>query len=944
MDDKIDKDYKDKVKPNIRQEEFINSPLENLKLIGIPGGGKTTIIICKILKHYEKKEFINGNDFLVTSFSKKACEDFILKGTEISKGTKFSGIFNSGNIKTLHSLAGTIILSLLNKQCSSIQIAIISAINLIKDREKEELLKIKCLKNLKVIFVDEAQDLSQIQFELLDLLKKKLEINLIMVGDPNQSIYQFQNGSDKYLIEYNANSYYLEENNRSTPEITKFINYFRPWNTALPPMISKKENGPKPIIFCGTQDQICIRILNEIKNSKIPPENIAVIGPVKKSDKIDDMISVKFGLQRIANILTKNNIKFIKHYNDSTHDEDIGDIDLSSKKGYVNLHTIHGSKGLEFEKVIVINFHFKTFGKVPTLEEYNQFKYLWYVALSRSKKELTICCDNDKLCWNDLLNCPDKHYEVVGDDLNLKEPKFSGELPQSLKISEIITNKKMFDESILLKFYKDINFIENTEKFILINKKHLNTLFESNENKSLLINNTYLILQFLKAVFEYYYGLFHFSEIKFILEIKKFVKNILYINSKYKHLFSSFCIKCNLDSFSLTTVQKLKENKNKLNKHEKKLLEHIINKIPDQNKNKEFSLGIENDDIFMDANVVNKICDDIFEYENDFKLYWCIFKLCLFRYQYENEAKYLWKNKNEFKKVINLLNDYLKQIKKITPFLEFGNIFRVKCNHFNLKITGTIDMIKNDGTLVMMKFTETIDIIDKVKIFLWYHSYYKKWDKPMRVEILNFKTGLKHILQFDPLKTNLYFSSAIAVICKIKLFNMIFIYDLETTGLNVVHCEVIERYIHEYSHDIAFNQGVCKAKHKVPKEIIKLTGITQQEVNNGEDFNIFKNEVKSMLNICNKPIFIAHNGNVFDHQVLRFKDVLDNQCKFLDSRSIIRQLSKNKVGNETLSETYKIIIGKKYRGIAHRAKADVIMLLDIFKKLNLTEHDLIRMT
>ena len=42
------------------------------------------------------------------------------------------------------------------------------------------------------------------------IIKNKLEINLVMVGDPNQSIYQFQKGSDKYLIEYDSKNYYLE--------------------------------------------------------------------------------------------------------------------------------------------------------------------------------------------------------------------------------------------------------------------------------------------------------------------------------------------------------------------------------------------------------------------------------------------------------------------------------------------------------------------------------------------------------------------------------------------------------------------------------------------------------------------------------------------------------------------------------------------------------------
>ena len=66
------------------------------------------------------------------------------------------------------------------------------AINVIKSKSDKELREIKCLKNIKVMIVDEAQDLSDIQYELILLLKNKLNIKLILVGDPNQNIYQFQ--------------------------------------------------------------------------------------------------------------------------------------------------------------------------------------------------------------------------------------------------------------------------------------------------------------------------------------------------------------------------------------------------------------------------------------------------------------------------------------------------------------------------------------------------------------------------------------------------------------------------------------------------------------------------------------------------------------------------------------------------------------------------------
>jgi hypothetical protein len=64
----------------------------------------------------------------------------------------------------------------------------------------------------------------------------------------------------------------------------------------------------------------------------------------------------------------------------------------------------------------------------------------------------------------------------------------------------------------------------------------------------------------------------------------------------------------------------------------------------------------------------------------------------------------------------------------------------------------------------------------------------------------------------------------------------------------------------------------------------------------------------------------------------------------LDSRQIIRQLSQNKVGGESLTDTYKIVLEHDYKGKAHRARADVIMVLDIFNKIGITETMLLQMS
>jgi superfamily I DNA/RNA helicase len=136
------------IKYNKEQLEFIHYPLEDCKLLGIPGGGKTQSIIGKIIYHYKESDFKQNNNFLILTFSRRACNDFIEKGKRENK--KY---FTIKNIRTIHSLAGKIVHKIINKKSSSQDTVIISSIdimsnNLYKDNilNIDELLNLKCNK------------------------------------------------------------------------------------------------------------------------------------------------------------------------------------------------------------------------------------------------------------------------------------------------------------------------------------------------------------------------------------------------------------------------------------------------------------------------------------------------------------------------------------------------------------------------------------------------------------------------------------------------------------------------------------------------------------------------------------------------------------------------------------------------------------------------------
>jgi DNA helicase-2/ATP-dependent DNA helicase PcrA len=56
--------------------------------------------------------------------------------------------------------------------------------------------------NVSFILVDEAQDLTKLEYDILDLLICKTDIKLFLVGDPRQNIFGFTGGSYEHLNEF----------------------------------------------------------------------------------------------------------------------------------------------------------------------------------------------------------------------------------------------------------------------------------------------------------------------------------------------------------------------------------------------------------------------------------------------------------------------------------------------------------------------------------------------------------------------------------------------------------------------------------------------------------------------------------------------------------------------------------------------------------------------
>lgn len=88
-------------------------------------------------------------------------------------------------------------------------------------------------RNYDFICIDEAQDLNNAQYRVLRSLANDSYQNVMMVGDPKQSIYAFNGSSKEYMLkhfvdDYNPVVFELTENYRSAREILAYANKIIP--------------------------------------------------------------------------------------------------------------------------------------------------------------------------------------------------------------------------------------------------------------------------------------------------------------------------------------------------------------------------------------------------------------------------------------------------------------------------------------------------------------------------------------------------------------------------------------------------------------------------------------------------------------------------------------------------------------------------------------------
>ena len=370
-------------------------------LIGIPGGGKSHTATARVLALQARGALPPGDaGFLLVTFSRDAARSFRDKGRRVADGT-----FTNGSVVTLHALAKRLLNGAShtahdNLACNNVGTLVHELRARLAAGGERAAAIARQLPELRAVFVDEAQDLSPDQYEVVRRLVALAPAAadgtgawMEMVGDPDQTIYAGLQGADPSFLNGHAAGgggrvVRLVDNRRSTARIVAFASLLRPSVVAAPAdaMVSATgRRGELPTVFRGSVSEnvreVVARVRALLARPGVRASDVAVLGFSKRARG-------GVGLSLVANALAKAGVRINVMYPECGDDADVEAEAPPSRKGRVNLVTVHASKGREWKHVLVVNFNDQIFGFEPDADQHAEYRRAMYVAATRARASL----------------------------------------------------------------------------------------------------------------------------------------------------------------------------------------------------------------------------------------------------------------------------------------------------------------------------------------------------------------------------------------------------------------------------------------------------------------------------------------------------------------------------------------------------------------------------
>ena len=160
----------------------------------------------------------------------------------------------------------------------------------------DEEVRNKWQERLNYIMVDEFQDSSSTEMKLIDILSARYQ-NLMIVGDPDQNIYEWRGSDVKLLVDFDkthpgTKTIILNQNYRSTPQILKCANV----------LIEKNNLRLKKDLFTNSESGVVVKHIH----SKSEEEEVSyIVKEIKEIKKLHNKSYSDFAILYRSSFLSR---------------------------------------------------------------------------------------------------------------------------------------------------------------------------------------------------------------------------------------------------------------------------------------------------------------------------------------------------------------------------------------------------------------------------------------------------------------------------------------------------------------------------------------------------------------------------------------------------------------------------------------------------------------
>ena len=333
-----------------KQKEIVEATESKIVVISAASSGKTQTLTSRI--KFLLENGVNPHELVAITFTNLAAQEIKERVGDIAKDC-FIG--------TVHAYCNYLLMY-----------GRVETRDLLDNEKFDELFKRisdnpQCIKFVDHLLLDEAQDSSEEQFEfLLDMVRPA---HYMLVGDARQSIYRFNGSAPERFLELSKDPtvkvYHLNENYRNATNILNFAK-----------MIIR-QNG-----YDYIDDSIPMReTAGYVTTVEYSPEAIA--RTIKARGNYGSWFIIcrlNAQMEAPASYLKKYGVPFsiIRRADFSSNKE----LREKMKEVTVKIMTIHGSKGLEAENVVVVGAQTRHYGRQS---EQIENTCVNYVAATRAR-------------------------------------------------------------------------------------------------------------------------------------------------------------------------------------------------------------------------------------------------------------------------------------------------------------------------------------------------------------------------------------------------------------------------------------------------------------------------------------------------------------------------------------------------------------------------------